>query len=97
MYGGKNSLKSVAVEKDMDYTVRYKGVMQIMYKGKLGSILVVDDEPAVLESSSLLLKEYGFEVVSSSSAEDAIGSRRLKPRAIASRCAISVSIARSSC
>jgi signal transduction histidine kinase len=43
-----------------------------MYKGKFGSILVVDDEPAVLESSSLLLKEFGYEVVSSPSAEDAI-------------------------
>ena len=43
-----------------------------MNKGKYGSVLVVDDEPTVLESSSLLLKEYGYNVVSSSSAEDAI-------------------------
>jgi len=43
-----------------------------MNKGKYGSVLVVDDEPAVLESSSLLLKEYGYNVTSSSGAEDAI-------------------------
>lgn len=43
-----------------------------MNMGKCGSVLVVDDEPAVLESSSLLLKEYGYSVVSSSNAEDAI-------------------------
>ncbi len=40
-------------------------------KGKSGSVLIVDDEPAVLESSSLLLREYGYNVLSSSNAEDA--------------------------
>lgn len=39
---------------------------------KYGSILVVDDDPAVLESSSLLLEEYGYKVISSSCAEDAL-------------------------
>ena len=43
-----------------------------MKKGKYGSVLVVDDDPSVLDSSSLLLKEYGYNVVSTSSAEDAI-------------------------
>jgi signal transduction histidine kinase len=43
-----------------------------MNKEKYGSVLVVDDEPAVLESSSLLLKEYGYNVTSSSGAEDAV-------------------------
>ncbi len=43
-----------------------------MSKGKFGSVLVVDDEPAVLESSSLLLEEYGYHVISSSSPEDAM-------------------------
>ncbi len=43
-----------------------------MHKGQLGSVLVVDDEPAVLESSSLLLTEFGYTVVSSSSPEEAI-------------------------
>ncbi len=48
--------------------------------GKYGSVLVVDDEPAVLESSSLLLQEYGFKVASSSDAEDAM--RRFKENSI---------------
>ena len=43
-----------------------------MGKGKRGSVLIVDDEHAVLESSSLLLEEFGFKVSSSSNAEDAI-------------------------
>ncbi len=43
-----------------------------MEKGKYGSVLVVDDDPSVLESSSLLLKEYGYNVVSSSGVDDAI-------------------------
>jgi signal transduction histidine kinase len=43
-----------------------------MKKVKSGSVLVVDDDPAVLDSSSLLLKEFGYHVVSSSSAEDAM-------------------------
>ena len=47
---------------------------------KYGSVLVVDDEPAVLESSSLLLQEYGFKVASSSDAEDAM--RRFKENSI---------------
>jgi len=48
--------------------------------GKYGAVLVVDDEPAVLESSSLLLKEYGYNVTSSSGAEDAI--RRFQENSI---------------
>lgn len=51
-----------------------------MNKGKYGSVLVVDDEPAVLESSSLLLKEYGYNVTSSSGAEDAV--RRFRENSI---------------
>ena len=51
-----------------------------MNMGKYGSVLVVDDEPAVLESSSLLLQEYGFKVASSSDAEDAM--RRFKENSI---------------
>lgn len=43
-----------------------------MEKGKSGSILIVDDDPSVLDSSSLLLSEYGYRVVSSSSAKDAL-------------------------
>jgi signal transduction histidine kinase len=37
-----------------------------------GSILVVDDNPNVLESTSLLLKEYGYDVSSASSPAEAI-------------------------
>jgi len=51
-----------------------------MNMGKCGSVLVVDDEPAVLESSSLLLQEYGYSVTSSSDAEDAI--RRFQANSI---------------
>jgi signal transduction histidine kinase len=47
---------------------------------KYGAVLVVDDEPSVLESSSLLLKEYGYNVTSSSNAEDAI--RRFQENSI---------------
>ncbi|MBI4682621.1 MAG: hybrid sensor histidine kinase/response regulator [Nitrospirae bacterium] len=43
-----------------------------MEKGKYGSVLVVDDDPSVLESSSMLLKEYGYHVVSSSGVDDAL-------------------------
>ena len=43
-----------------------------MNKGKYGSVLIVDDDPDVLASSELLLKEYGFNVASSSSAGDAM-------------------------
>jgi len=51
-----------------------------MIKGKYGSVLVVDDEPAVLESSSLLLQEYGYTVSSSPDAEDAV--RRFQQNSI---------------
>ena len=43
-----------------------------MKKVKYGSVLVVDDDPAVLDSSSLLLKEFGYDVVSSKSAREAV-------------------------
>ncbi len=43
-----------------------------MDKGKHGSILVVDDDPDVLEATSLMLAEFGYEVRSASSAADAI-------------------------
>ncbi len=43
-----------------------------MNKVKYGSVLVVDDDPAVLDSSSLLLKEFGYDVASSRSASEAI-------------------------
>ncbi len=43
-----------------------------MNKKKYGSVLVVDDDPSVLDSSSLLLQEYGYDVISSPSAEDAL-------------------------
>ncbi len=36
------------------------------------SILVVDDDPSVLEATSLLLEEFGYDIVSSPSAGDAI-------------------------
>ncbi len=51
-----------------------------MNMGKYGSVLVVDDEPAVLESSSLLLEEYGYNVTASSGAEDAV--RRFQENSI---------------
>lgn len=37
-----------------------------------GSILIVDDDPFVLDASSGLLREYGYEVVACSEARDAI-------------------------
>lgn len=43
-----------------------------MHKGKSGSILVVDDDPDVLEATSMMLGEFGYDVVSSSSAAEAI-------------------------
>src|SRR3989304_4428090 len=44
-----------------------------------GSILVVDDNPFVLESTSLLLSGYGFLVTPCSSADEAIESFRGRP------------------
>lgn len=44
-----------------------------------GSILVVDDNPFVLESTSLLLSGYGFIVTPCSSADEAIESFRVRP------------------
>lgn len=43
-----------------------------MNRKKFSSVLVVDDDPVVLESTSLLLTEYGYDVVSSSDADSAI-------------------------
>ncbi len=43
-----------------------------MNQNNKGLILVVDDEPFVLESVSVLLKEYGYSVTSCSNAKDAI-------------------------
>lgn len=43
-----------------------------MNKGKYGSILVVDDDPDVLEATTMMLGEFGYSVVSSSSAGEAI-------------------------
>jgi signal transduction histidine kinase len=43
-----------------------------MLKGKSGSILVVDDDPDVLEATSMMLGEFGYKVVSSHSAAEAI-------------------------
>jgi signal transduction histidine kinase len=37
-----------------------------------GHVLLVDDDPAVLESSSLILNEYGYEVIPSSGADEAL-------------------------
>lgn len=37
-----------------------------------GHVLLVDDDPAVLESSSLILNEHGYEVIPSSSADEAL-------------------------
>jgi signal transduction histidine kinase len=36
------------------------------------SVLIVDDDPGVLDSTSLLLKEYGYHVFSAANAKDAI-------------------------
>jgi signal transduction histidine kinase len=41
-------------------------------KGKHASILVVDDDPGVLRATSKLLDHYGYHVVASSNAEDAV-------------------------
>jgi len=43
-----------------------------MNQNNEGSILVVDDDPYVLESVSALLKEYGYSVTSCNNAKDAI-------------------------
>ena len=43
-----------------------------MKKEHYKTVLVVDDDPDVLGSCSLLLQEYGFNVLSSSGAEDAV-------------------------
>jgi signal transduction histidine kinase len=43
-----------------------------MSKRRHGQVLVVDDDPDVLESSSMLLREHGYTVMSSSNAEDAM-------------------------
>ena len=43
-----------------------------MNQNNEGSILVVDDDPYVLESVSALLKEYGYSVTSCKNAKDAI-------------------------
>ncbi len=43
-----------------------------MNKGKSGSILVVDDDPGVLDATSMMLGEFGYKVFSSSSALEAI-------------------------
>ncbi|MEN8262484.1 MAG: response regulator [Nitrospirota bacterium] len=43
-----------------------------MPRSKHCSILVVDDDPSVLEVTSLLLEEFGYDIVSSPSADDAI-------------------------
>jgi signal transduction histidine kinase len=43
-----------------------------MHQGKTGSVLVVDDDPDVLEATSMMLGEFGYNVVSSSSAAEAI-------------------------
>ena len=40
------------------------------------SVLVIDDDPAVLETSADLLKEYGYNVIRSDNARDAI--RRIR-------------------
>lgn len=43
-----------------------------MTKGTHGTILVVDDDPDVLDATSLMLGEFGYSVTASSSAKDAI-------------------------
>ncbi len=43
-----------------------------MNKGKQGLILVVDDDPIVLKSTSNLLEQYGYNVIASSNVNDAI-------------------------
>ncbi len=43
-----------------------------MIKGRHGVVLVVDDDPDVLDATSTMLREFGYEVISSSGAGDAI-------------------------
>ena len=43
-----------------------------MSKGKKGSVLVVDDDTAVLKATTKLLHSYGYKVFSSSNVNDAI-------------------------
>lgn len=54
----------------MDYTFHKTGAL--MNRKKYSSVLLVDDDPIVLESTSLLLKEYGYDVFSSGDAASAI-------------------------
>jgi signal transduction histidine kinase len=44
-----------------------------MNSAKMGSILLVDDDISVLDSTSMLLIEHGYDVIASSGAHDAIG------------------------
>lgn len=44
-----------------------------MNNAKTGSILLVDDDISVLDSTSMLLIEHGYDVIASSGAHDAIG------------------------
>ena len=44
-----------------------------MNSGKIGSILLVDDDISVLDSTSMLLIEHGYDVIAASGAHDAIG------------------------
>jgi signal transduction histidine kinase len=46
--------------------------------GNYGAILLVDDDPYVLESTSLLLESYGYSVIPCGSAEDAIAKMKEK-------------------
>ena len=77
---GNGILKSTQLRTGQTWIILSRIRTRLMNMGKYGSVLVVDDEPAVLESSSLLLQEYGFKVASSSDAEDAM--RRFKENSI---------------
>lgn len=77
---GNGILKSTQLRTGETWIILSRIRTRLMNMGKYGSVLVVDDEPAVLESSSLLLQEYGFKVASSSDAEDAM--RRFKENSI---------------
>ena len=44
-----------------------------MDNSKIGSILLVDDDISVLDSTSMLLIEHGYDIIASSGAHDAIG------------------------
>jgi len=46
-------------------------ISKIARTAKQNSILVVDDDPSVLDSISLLLKKYGYIVISCERAKDA--------------------------